>query len=241
MNNILFTIGGHDLSLLTTIVILIPVLAMVINRKMWDKSFLALSASIFLLLLSSLTNKGLIDISLSTKYTLNTLSALLQPPFILLFLLYFAQHEQMKKTMKLSVVFLLITGVLILTRKEIQDAAAPVLLGIGLVLVLIYSSIFFIHQVKANVSQRAETGKTFIISGIVFGYFCYSFIFTIHYIFQSNNTEDLITLFEIGTFISALLIVLGVLLNKPIPQEKPVIAKEKIPNLTEWEEFTSYK
>ncbi len=240
MNNILFTIGGHDLSLLTTIVILIPVLAMVINRKMFHYSFLALSAGLILFLLSSLTSKEVINTPASTKYTLNTLSALLQPPFMLLFLLYFAQHEQMKKTMKVSVLFLLITGVLILSKKEIQDAAAPVLLGIGLVLVLIFSIIFFIHQVKANVNQRAETGKSFMISGVLFGYFCYIFIFVIHYIFRSNNTEDLITLFEIGTFISTLLIILGILLNKPIPQEKPVTVKEKVPNLTEWEEFTSY-
>src|SRR5688572_6805090 len=142
MNNILFTIGGHDLSLLSSIVILIPVLAMVFNRKMWDNSFISLCCSFLLLLLSSFVSKNFVSSSATTKYTLNTLSALFQPPLTLLFLLYFAQYEQMKKTMILSVIFLLITGVLMLTRSDIQEAAAPVLLGIGSIMVLIFSCIF---------------------------------------------------------------------------------------------------
>ena len=241
MNNILFTIGGHDLSLLSSIVILIPFLAMLINRKMWHNSFLSLCSSFLLLLLSSFVGKNIIGSSVSTKYTLNTLSALFQPPLILLFLLYFAQYEQMKKTMIVSVIFLLITGVLILTRNDFQEAAAPVLLGIGSIMVLIFSCIFFIRQVKASVNQRAETGKTFMITGIVFGYFCNAFIFVIHYIFQSTNTEDLIKLFEIGTFISTIILSVGIVQNRPIPKEVPVIVKDKVPNLTEWEEFGLFK
>ncbi len=228
--------GGPGFNTMSMVSLILPLLAIFYKRKLWHNSFLALASCILLLIFTSLLSSGNIEFDAQAVYTINTISSLIQPPLMLLFLTYFTNQEQVKKMMRFTVLILLITGTLILTRGDIQDVATPVVLGLGLLLVNIYSFYFFIQQIKASVTLRAETGKAFIISGVVFAYSSYSFIFIVSCLLNSTNIQDLFMLFEISTFIFSLLVMVGIILNKPLPEIKPVKNPES--GIKEWEGFS---
>jgi len=240
MKDALFMNGGPGFSTITMVFLLLPLLAIIYKRKHWHNSFLSLLICLLLLVFTSLISSGIIAVSEETIFTVNTISALIQPPLVLLFMTYFTNQEQVKKSMRFTVTILLITGILILTRGDFQDIANPVILGLGLLLVNIFSFYFLILQIKASVTLRGETGKAFIVSGIVFAYSCYSFIFVVNYFFNSNNRQDLFTLFEISTFIFAFLAMVGILLNNPVPATVNKTIQKTGGGVKEWEGFTSY-
>lgn len=239
MNDVIFMNGGPGFCTLTTVILFLPLLALVYKRNLWHYSFIAIVLCLTLTIFSSLFSAGKIKISGDVNYIINTLSSLVQPPLMLMFLIYFSENEQTRKSLRLTVIILMVTGILILIRKDIQDAAIPVIIGLGLLLVDIFSIFFFIQQIKASVTVRTETGKAFMVSGIVFSYFCYSFVFIATYFFRSDNHEDLFVLYEISTAIFALLIFAGIMLNKkrPEPEEKP--AEKKGAGIPEWEGFAA--
>ncbi|WP_336517285.1 hypothetical protein [Pollutibacter soli] len=239
MNDVIFMNGGPGFRTLTTVILFLPLLAIVYKRKLWHYSFIAAVFCLTLTIFSSLFTSGRIKTSDDIIYIINILNSLVQPPLILMFLIYFSENEQMRKSLRLTVIILLVTGILILIRKDIQDAAIPVIIGLGLLLVDIFSIYFFIQKIKESVTAKTETGKAFMVSGIVFSYFCYSFIFIATYFFRSNNHEDLFVLYEISTAILALLIFAGILLNKNKPGLKEKTDDKKTAGIPEWEGFAA--
>ena len=168
-------------------------------------------------------------------------STMFQHPLMLLFMTYFARHDEIKKAVQYSLIILLTIGIIILTKNDIGPNARAVVLGLGLLLVLIYSSVFFMQQIKSSITQRTETGKAFMISSVLFAYSCYSVIFLIKYVFRSTNTEDLFILYEMSTFISTILLIVGLLTNKKAEPKMEEIKIPTTPRLTEWEEYETFK
>ena len=240
MKDALFMNGGPGFSTITMVCLLLPLFAIVYKRKLWHNSFISLAFCLLLLVFTSLISSGEALFNQETISITNTISALIQPPLVLLFLTYFTNQEQVKKSMRFTVTILIITGILIFTRRDFQDVAIPLVLGLGLFLVNIFSFYFFILQIKASVTLKGQTGKAFMVSGIVFAYSCYSFIFIVNYIFNSNNRQDLFTLFEMSTFIFSFLIMLGILLNQPAPVTVDKTVQKSGGGIKEWEGFTSY-
>lgn len=241
MKNDLFMNSESGLSLLTTMVLLLPLIAMMLKRSTWHLSFLALGSCYSLFFLSSLIINGFIPASEKTSHILLSFSTMFQHPLMLLFMTYFARQEEIKKALQYSLIILLLIGIIILTKNDIGTNARPVVLGLGLLLVLIYSSLFFMQQIKSSITQRTETGKAFMISSILFAYSCYSVIFLIKYVFRSTNTEDLFTLYEMSTFISTILLIIGIFTNRKVKQKTEEISIPVTPQLTEWEEYGSFK
>jgi drug/metabolite transporter (DMT)-like permease len=232
--------GGPGFSIMSTIILLLPLIAIVFRIRQWHNSFLALITMILLIGFTSLSSSGIFSFSPATVQFINTISALVQPLLTLLFLVYFAQNEQVRKALTLTVIILLVTGVLILSKKDIQDTAEPAVLGLGILVVSAFSIFFFLQQIKLSVHQRNAMGKAFMISAIVFVNCCYALIFLAYYFFGTDNHQDLFTIYEIGIVIFSILLLAGILLNKQVHAQTAPGPVKKESGVKEWEGFKTH-
>ena len=77
-----------------------------------------------------------------------------------------------------------------------------------------------------------------MIASIVFSFACYILFFLLHFVPSAGmRTSDLFLLFQLATIFFALLMTVGILLYKPALAKSPAPKADKIPMLTEWEEY----
>ena len=240
MKNELFRSGIRWVSFISTFILLLPLITIFIKRTTWNKSFIPFAGCFILMFCIGLINNEYINFGEEVNDVFITTSIILQAPLILLFLNYFILNPELKKAIRVSLLTYLIGGAVFLVFKPINSQTIGLLLGAGLTLVLIYSLIIFLRQIKESIHSRRETGKAFMISAIVFAYACYLFIYLMTYIFNSTEKKEIIMLFQLATIVSTLLVSFGLLIDitRPtlIPEEKKI---KKLPMLTEWEEYTS--
>jgi hypothetical protein len=240
MKNELFNTGNIWLNLISTFILLIPVILMLLKKSTWNKNFIPLALCFMLMLCTGLINNDFINLGEKANIVFITSSVILQAPLILLFLNYFQLNPDLKKAVRVSLLAYMIGGMLLLSVKSVNSKTIGLLLGSGLSLVFIFGLIVFFRQIKESIHGRRETGKAFMISAVVFAYACYLFIFLMSYVFHSREKAEIILLFQLTTIISTLLASIGLLINVNTPVEKPVEKKmANLPMLTDWEEYTT--
>ncbi len=240
MKNELFNTGNIWLNLISTFILLVPVISMLLKKSTWNKNFIPLAVCFILLLGTGLINNDFINLGENANTVFITASVVFQIPLILLFLNYFNLNPELKKAVRVSLLAYIIGGTLFLSVKGVNSHTIGLLLGTGLSLVLIYGLIIFFRQIKESVHNRRETGKAFMISAVVFAYACYLFIYLMSYVFHSKENMEIKLLFQLATIISTLLVSTGLLINVNTPVEIPVEKKmSNLPMLTDWEEYTT--
>lgn len=240
MKNALFNTGNIWLGLLSTFILLVPIILMLIKRSSWNTWFIPLVICFLLLFCTGLINNGFIDFGEKTNAALVTCSIVFQAPLIIIFLNYFGLNPEMKKAIQVSLISYLIGGAVFLAINGINGQTIGLILGTGISLVLIYGIIIFIRQIKESIHSRKQTGKAFMISAVVFAYACYFFIYLMNFVFDSSEKAEIILLFQLTTIVSTLLASIGIVINvKHQDENPPVVKTSKIPMLTDWEEYTS--
>lgn len=240
MKNALFNTGNIWLGLLSTFILLVPIILMLIKRSSWNTWFIPLVICFLLLFCTGLINNGFIDFGEKTNAALVTCSIVFQAPLIIIFLHYFGLNPELKKAIQVSLISYLIGGAVFLVINGVNGQTIGLILGTGISLVLIYGIIIFVRQIKESIHSRKQTGKAFMISAVVFAYACYFFIYLMNFVFNSTEKTEIILLFQLTTIVSTLLVSIGILINVKQQDEKPPVVKtSKIPMLTDWEEYTS--
>jgi drug/metabolite transporter (DMT)-like permease len=240
MKNVLFNTGNIWLGLISTFLLLLPILLMLIKRLSWNTNFIPLAGCFLLLFCTGLVNNGFINFGEKANTAFITICIVFQAPLILLFLHYFGLNKELKKAIQVSLLSYLIGGAVFLVINGVNGQTIGLILGTGIALVLIYGIILFIRQIKKSIHSRKETGKAFMISAVVFAYTCYFFIYLMHFVFDSSEKKEILLLFQLTTIISTLIVSIGILINVHTPAEKPAEIKEtKLPMLTDWEEYTT--
>lgn len=238
MKNDLFNTGNFWLGLISTFILLLPILLMVFKRISWNFNFVPLAGCFLLLFFAALINNEFIDFGEKANSAIIITCIVLQAPLILLFLNYFVPNLELKKAIQVSLLSYLIGGAVFFVINGVTRQTIGLILGTGIALVLIYAIILFIRQIKKSIHSRMETGKAFMISAVVFAYACYSFIYLMHFVFDSSEKQEIILLFQLTTIISTLILSIGILINVNSPSEKQVETKAtKLPMLTDWEEY----
>jgi drug/metabolite transporter (DMT)-like permease len=238
MKNALFNTGNIWLGLLSTFILLVPIILMLIKRSSWNTWFIPLVVCFLLLFCTGLINNEFIDFGEKSNAAIVTSSIVFQAPLIIIFLNYFGLNPEMKKAIQVSLLSYLIGGAVFLTINGLNGHTIGLILGTGISLVLIYGIIIFIRQIKESIHTRKETGKAFMISAVVFAYACYFFIYLMNFVFDSSEKKEIILLFQLATIASTILVSIGILLNVKNSDEKPAEIKvNKLPMLTEWEEY----
>jgi drug/metabolite transporter (DMT)-like permease len=242
MKNVLFNTGNIWLSLISTFLLLLPILLMLIKRFSWNKNFIPLAGCFLFLFCTGLINNGIITFGEEANNAIITTCIIIQAPLIMLFLNFFGLNKELKKAIQVSLLSYLIGGAVFLAINGVNRQTIGLLLGTGISLVLIYGLILFIRQIKKSIHSRKETGKAFMISAVVFAYACYFFIYLMHFVFDSSEKNEIVLLFQLATIISTLILSIGIFINVKAPPEKTEEIKvAKLPMLTDWEEYTTGK
>jgi drug/metabolite transporter (DMT)-like permease len=242
MKNALFNTGNIWLGLLSTFILLVPIILVLIKKSSWNTWFIPLVLCFLLLFCTGLLNNGFIDFGEKTNAAIVTCSIVFQAPLIIIFLHYFGLNPEMKKAIQVSLISYLLGGAVFLAINGVNGQTIGLILGTGISLVLIYGTIIFVRQIKESIHSRKQTGKAFMISAVVFAYSCYFFIYLMNFVFDSSEKKEIILLFQLATIVSTILVSIGILMNVKNQAEKPAEVKvSKLPMLTDWEEYTTGK
>jgi hypothetical protein len=138
----------------------------------------------------------------------------LDTPLILLFLLYFSKTIFFwKKLMTVALAFV-VFEIIVIAMYGFNTTATTIVLAPGLVITLVISLLFFIHQVKISVVYHKAMGKAVMISSILFAYVGYCFVYVVYYLIKPVYKDDAHIVYFLITIVSSTAMAVGIYLEK---------------------------
>ena len=107
MKNELFNTGNIWLNLISTFILLVPVISMLLKKSTWNKHFIPLVVCFILLLCTGLINNDFIYLGVIANTLFITACVVFQAPLILMFLNYFHLNPELKKAVRVSLLDIL--------------------------------------------------------------------------------------------------------------------------------------
>lgn len=196
--------------LISTISLFLPIIIILTLRLAWYKSFPALLIYYFLVSTYNLFSSDLIKADKSFLYYYGIINNLLDAPLMLSFMTYFSTTASFRKKMKLVIPAFVLFELIVITINGFNLTSAVIAIGPGLLLVLIFSTLFFIHQAKITVIHQKAAGKALIAAALLFAYGGYSFIYVVYYLIKTPYKADAHIVYFLITTISSLLLAAGV-------------------------------
>lgn len=230
--------GGDDLiRSLSTFTLLLPILAIAYKRSMWHSSMVALLVYYIQFFFFSLVTNGYLSLPGTADSLLSFSHIVFDLPLVLLFSQYFTEDEAVKSKIRYGLVAWLAMGILITAVNGLSGRTITLLMGPGLLLADVVCMGFFLKYIKAAIHQKAETGKAFMAGSLVFLYGCYSLMFFLQYILHAATDLEIYFLFQISTMVSAVLMTIGILLNRKRPEPQIHENKGRKVVLQDWQDF----
>jgi len=202
----LFNIMG----LVSTLALALPIIILLTSKLAWYRSFPALFFYYLLVLNYTIALLGYIDTSNAYKYYHGVLCNFLDTPLILLFLTYFSKTIYFRKKLQIATLAFIAFEVVIMVMYGFNAKATTIILAPGLLLTLIISLLFFIHQVKIAVVHHRAVGKAIMISSLLFAYVGYCFVYTVYYLIKPVYKEDAHLVYFLITIFSCITMTVGI-------------------------------
>jgi hypothetical protein len=211
----LFNVVG----LVSSIALFLPIIILLSFRLAWYKSFPALLIYYFLVAGQSFlaldfmkTDKGLV-------YNFGVLNNFLDAPLMLAFMTYFSKTALFRKRMKRIIPVFVLLELIVITIYGFNIDAAIIVMGPGLLLVLAFSLLFFIHQTKITVVYQKAAGKAMIAASLLFAYGGYSFIYVVYYLIKTPHKADTLIVYYLVTIFSSILMATGIFFERKRVQQ----------------------
>lgn len=206
----LFNIMG----LVATVALALPIIILLASKLAWYRSFPALFFYFLLVLNYNIAILGFIDSGRDYKYYHGVICNFLDTPLILLFLLYFSKTIYFRKKLQIVTLVFIAFEAVIAILYGFNTKATTIILAPGLLLTLLISLLFFIHQVKIAVVHHKAIGKAIMISSLVFAYVGYCFVYTVYYIIKPVFKDDAHLVYFLITIISCVAMTVGILFER---------------------------
>ena len=235
-----FLYGGDDiLAVLSTLVLLLPMAAIAFRRSMWHACFGALAVYYFQFFVFSLFTNEYLSASGGVLELVKFSHVFIDLPLVLLFMQYFTENRRTRTWIRAGLLAWVLLGIVLTVTMGLSFRMIPYLMGPGLLLAAIISMAFFVKYLKSGIHHRWETGKAFMAGSLVFLYGSYLVIFFIQFVMDLRDEEEIYLLFQLTTILSALLMTIGLLLNRKRPERAPVDEKTRDRDiiLTNWGDF----
>jgi len=197
-------------SLISTISLFLPIIIIFALRLTWYKSFPALLAYYILVSSHSLFSADIIKTDKSFLHYYGLINNFLDAPLMLSFMTYFSQTASFRKRMKLVIPIVVLFELIVILIYGFNVNAVIIALGPGLLLVLLFSMVFFIHQTKITVIHQKAAGKAIISAALLFAYGGYSFIYVVYYLNKTPYKADTQLVYFLITIFSSILLAAGV-------------------------------
>ena len=205
------------MGLVSTVAMALPIIAMLISQLAWYRSFPAIFFYYLLILSYTASLLGYIGGSEGYRYYLGVLCNFLDTPLILLFLLYFSKTIYYWKKLMAAAIAFVAFELVAMGIYGFNTTATTIVLAPGLIITLVISLLFFIHQVKISVVYHKAVGKAVMISSVLFAYVGYCFVYVVYYLMKpvyKEEREDAHIVYFLITIVSASAMAVGVYLEK---------------------------
>lgn len=200
--------------LISAIALFAPIIIILILRLTWYKSFPALWFYFFTVSLYVFFSLGLVDVNKTFMQYWGVSNNFLDAPLMLTFMTYFSRTPNVKRKMALTIAAFLVFELAVIVTKGYTVDASVIVLAPGLLLVLLFSTLFFVHQTKITVVYQKAAGKAFITAALLFAYGGYSYIYTVYYLMKTPYKNDTHVIYFLITIVSSLIIATGILLER---------------------------
>jgi len=202
------------MGLISTIALFLPIIIILSFRLAWYKSFPALLAYYVLVSCHSLLALDFITVNKSFLNYYGITNNFLDAPLMLSFMTYFSKTAQFRKRMELLIPVFILFEIIAIAMFGYTVRAATMVMAPGLLLVLAYSLVFFIHQAKITIIHQKAAGKALMVASLLFAYGGYSFVYVVYYLIKTPYTADTFLVYYLITIFSSGLISAGIILER---------------------------
>lgn len=202
---------------------LLPIAVIVYNRYYSHRSLAALLIYYIISFLNVIMILGLIPIPESAITGFHIFSNYLIVPLMLFALLFFCPVKQKQNIVNVLSFIFIAYEILITIIYGFNPTSVAYILGPGLLVILCYTFVLFIRQVKFTIMHGKNQGRTVMLASIFFAYACYMLIYYFYFIQKTPDTKDTLLLYFISSFIGSILMSLGLhLMRKRMKELKSI-------------------
>jgi hypothetical protein len=192
-----------------TISLFLPVAAIIYYKLYQHRSLTALLISYLITALYNLMLQGLLPFPASFQRGFGVVNNYLDVPLMLTALLFFCPIKQKQRTVHIITAVFIAYEIVIACVYGLEPGAIVYVMGPGLILILIYAFYLFARHIKITVEFGKNAGRTLMLVSILFAYGCYAIVYYFYYIFKTQEVEDVFFLYYITSFISAIIMTVG--------------------------------
>ena len=127
---------------------------------------------------------------------------------MLVFFLYFAKEKRIRKLIFYIIGAFLVFDAVVYFIKGMTPSLT-IIIGPGLMTITAFGFYFFVDRLKLAISKRKETGKAFLTGATVFSYLCFTLIYILYYLMESEYVNDIYTIYYSTYSIYALFLIIG--------------------------------
>lgn len=209
-------------------------------QKTSNNSFIAIaSAYPFIFITSSLINK-FSSAAENPVAILNVLTSLIQAPLMLVLLGHLAGKSMINTLIKGCLAFLLAFSAASLALRGMAENNLYMIMMVGSIPVLTFSSILFIDQVKEMIYEKKGANNAILLSGIVFAFGSYFILLLLNRIDPQAHAGDFRIMLGLITLISGLVMTASLVYTK-VDSKELEIASDRTPaqvGFDQWENFS---
>ena len=202
------------MGLISTVALSLPIIALLTTKLAWYRSFPALFFYYLFILSYNLLLLGYFKIDGNFRYYLGVTCNLLDTPLMLSFLLYFSKTPAFRKKLLAAIAGFVVFEILIVSVYGFTTKATTIVLAPGLIITLVISLLFFIHQVKIAVVYHKAIGKAIMAASLLFAYVGYCFVYSVFYLIQPVFKDDAHLVFFLITIFSSIALSAGIFLER---------------------------
>ncbi|MGZ5218753.1 MAG: hypothetical protein ACXWWD_00670 [Chitinophagaceae bacterium] len=207
------------MGLISTLALVLPIIILLTTKLTWYRSFPALFFYYLIIFSYNLILLEYIKVGNSVKYYHGVVNNLLDTPLILLFLLYFSKTLAFRKKLVTAILSFVAFEMIVLLIYGFNAKATTIILAPGLVITLLISLLFFIHQVKIAVVYHKAAGKAIMVAALLFAYAGYSFVYSVFYVVKPVFKDDAHLVFFLITIFSSIAMAAGIYLERKRVQQ----------------------
>ncbi len=202
------------MGLVSAISLFFPIIIIFACRLTSYKSFPALLAYYFFVATHSFFSLSFMNVNKEVLYYHGVLNNFLDAPLMLGFMTYFSKTASFRNKMKLVIPALVLFELVVIIIYGFNINAAIIALGPGLLLALVFSLVFFIHQAKITVVYQRAPGKAIISAALLFAYGGYGFIYIVYYLLRTSYKADTLLVYFLVTIFSSLVMAAGIIFER---------------------------
>jgi hypothetical protein len=198
------------LGALSSFALLVPVFLILYFKLYKHRSFLALAVYYFLSATFNLAQQQIIPIPDKINFYFGVVNNLTDGPLMLIFLCWFSFSPRITKRIWMIIYGFLAFEAVVLAFLGFTVKTIKVTLGPDIIIVLAFTTIFFIRQIKLTVTQQKGLGKTFMICAVLFAYTLFGLIYLFYYLLETPYITDTMIVYHLVSLFSAGVMTAGI-------------------------------